>query len=138
MSTEFGGRMVNIHTDVICMDITLLLSKNAMKKAQAVLDFKNDSLLLFGKKHPLLFTNSGHYCIPLSKNKLEIEKTDSEHNISNQFVLICSSPLEKKKKVIKLHHQFCQCGAEKLKDPINLSKIATTDKKSMIDVGDDI
>ena len=88
----------------------LLLSKKVMKKAQAVLDFKNGSLLLFDKRHQLLFTNSGHYCIPLSKNELEIEKRDREHNISNQLVLICSSPLEKKK-VTKLHCQFCYCGA---------------------------
>lgn len=46
--TEFGCRRVNIHTDVICKDIPLLLSKNVMKKARAVLDFKNDSILLFG------------------------------------------------------------------------------------------
>ena len=49
--TELGGRRVNIHTDVISKDMSLLLSKNAMKKAQAVLDFKNDSILLFGERH---------------------------------------------------------------------------------------
>ena len=119
------------------MGIPLLLSKNVMKKAQAVLDFKNDSMLLFGKKHPLLFTNSGHYCIPLSKNKLEIKKRGTEH-ISNQLILICSSLVEMKKKVIKLHRQFCHCGAEKLKSLIDLSKFAKTDKKVMIDIVDDI
>ena len=91
----------------------MLLSKNAMKRAQAVLDFKNDSILLLGERHPLLFTSPGHYCIQLSKNKLETEKRDSEH-ISNQIVLICSSPTAMKKKVIKFHCQFCHCGAEKL------------------------
>ena len=77
------------------------------------------------------------YCIPLSKNKLEIEKRDSEH-ISNQLVLICSSPLEMKKEAIKLNCQFCHCGAEKLKDLTNLSMIAKTDKKLMRDIVDDI
>ena len=77
------------------------------------------------------------YCIPLSKNKLEIEKRDSEH-ISNQLVLICSSPLEMKKEAIKLNCQFCHCGAEKLKDLTNLLMIAKTDKKLMIDIVDDI
>ena len=48
--TELGGRTVNIQTDVICKDIALLLNKNEMKRAQAVLDFKNDSILLFGQK----------------------------------------------------------------------------------------
>ena len=78
---ELGGRRVNIHTVVICKDIPLLLSKNTIKKAQAVLDFKNDSTLLFDERHPL-FASSGHYCIPISKNKLETEKRHSEH-ISN-------------------------------------------------------
>ena len=55
--TAFGSRRVNIHTVVICKDIPLLLSKNGMKKAHTVLHFKNDSILLFGKKHPLLFKN---------------------------------------------------------------------------------
>ena len=43
-----------------------------------------------------------------------------------------------KKKVIKLHRRFCDCGADGLKDLINLSKTAKTDKKLMIDVVDDI
>ena len=74
MHTELGCRRVNIHTDVICKDILLLLSKNVIKKAEDVLDFKNDSMIVFGKRHPFLFTISDHQCIPLSKNKLEIEK----------------------------------------------------------------
>ena len=45
--TELGGGRVNIHT-VISKDIPLLLRKNAMKKIQALLDFKNDSILIFG------------------------------------------------------------------------------------------
>ena len=125
MPTKLGGRRVNIHTNVICKDISLLLSRNAIKMAQAVLDFKNDSLSSFVKKHPLLFTNFSHYCLPLSKNKLEVEKRHSEH-ISNQLVLICSSPLKMKKKVIKLYREFFHSGAEKLKDLINLSKTVKT------------
>ena len=56
--TELGGGRVNIHTDVISKDMPLLLRKNAMKKVQALLDFKNDSILIFGQKNLLLFTNS--------------------------------------------------------------------------------
>ena len=46
--TELGSGRVNIYTDVISKNIPLLLRKNAMKKVQALLDFKNDSILIFG------------------------------------------------------------------------------------------
>ena len=67
-----------------------------MKKSQAVLDLKNDSILLFGKRHPLLCTNFDHYYIPLSKNKFEIEEAVNTYQIN--FV-ICLLPIEMKKRL---------------------------------------
>ena len=53
--------------DVISFDIPLLLSKESMKRANTVIDFKNDYVELFRKNINLFFTSSGHYCI-LIKN----------------------------------------------------------------------
>ena len=56
---------VLLTTDVISFDIPLLLSKESMKQANTVIDFKNDYIELFGKNINLLFTSSGHYCIQI-------------------------------------------------------------------------
>ena len=54
---------VSIVTDLVNDDIPLLLSKEAMKKANTQIDLSPDSFFMFGTKPPLIFTNSGHYAI---------------------------------------------------------------------------
>ena len=68
-----ADRKVTIKTDVVTSDIPLLLSLEAMKKAEVKLDLVNDSAEIFGKHIPLNHTESGHYCIPLNKDVLPIE-----------------------------------------------------------------
>ena len=48
---------VLLTTDVISFGIPLLLSKESMKRANNVIDFKNDYLELLGKKINLIFTS---------------------------------------------------------------------------------
>ena len=70
-----GSKKVNLETDVIDADIPLLMSKAAMKKAETVLNFNEDSVTMFGEQQHLLKTSSGHYAIPLTiKEKLLILK----------------------------------------------------------------
>ena len=52
-------------TDVISFGIPQLQSRNAMKSANAVTDFWNGYVELFGRKVNLHFTSSGHYCIQM-------------------------------------------------------------------------
>ena len=55
---------VTVYTEIIDNKIPLLLSKDAMKRADTVLYFSTDSVSMFGMKFQLDFTSSGgHYMI---------------------------------------------------------------------------
>ena len=56
---------VLLTTDVISFYIRLLLIKESMKRANTVIDFKNDYTELCGKKINLFFTSLVCYCIPI-------------------------------------------------------------------------
>ena len=62
------SKRVMIGTDVIQTDIPLLLSKEAMRKANTVIHFQRNCVTMFGKPVSLLYTTVGHYCIALNKN----------------------------------------------------------------------
>ena len=63
-----GKKEVLIVTDVVNNDIPLLLSKSAMKRAETVIDFKNDTAIMLGRQINLISTQSGHYAVPLTDN----------------------------------------------------------------------
>ena len=58
--TCIGGKNVFMETDIIHGDSPLLLSKDAMKKAEMNIDFIKDEVTVFGPTQKLLFTSSGH------------------------------------------------------------------------------
>ena len=77
-------------TDVIDTELQRLLSKNAMKLAKVKIDFNNDKINIFREDIDILFTESGHYFIPISRTNKAISEVDkgnsTEHillNISN-------------------------------------------------------
>ena len=121
-----GKKRISIESDIVEADIPLLLSKEALKKAETVLDFNNDTAVMFGEKQTLIPTQSGHYAIPLSVAK-------DEKSIDQQIVLISNSYEEKGstpyKIALKLHRQFCHCRAEKLVKLIKMSKLWREEKE---------
>ena len=58
---------VRIRTDVVREEITLLLSKKSIKKAETNVDFKTDTVSMFGSQQELIITSSGHYAVPLGQ-----------------------------------------------------------------------
>ena len=64
-----GEKQVMIQTDVVEGDLPLLLSREFMKQANSNLDFRDDTLEILGQKLNLSVTNSGHYGLPLGRNK---------------------------------------------------------------------
>ena len=64
-------------TDVVDVNIPLLLSKESLKKANAVLDFSKDTAQMLGEKHQLLCTSSGHYALPIVLSRRE--DCDEDH-----------------------------------------------------------
>ena len=125
-----GKKRISIESDIVEADIPLLLSKEALKKAETVLDFNNDTAVMFGEKQTLIPTQSGHYAIPLSVAK-------DEKSIDQQIVLISNSIYEEKgstpyKIALKLHRQFCHCRAEKLVKLIKMSKLWTEEEEKVL------
>ena len=49
LPAKIGMRNVKIETDIVEAEIPMLLSKNSMKKADAKLDFVNDTVDMFGE-----------------------------------------------------------------------------------------
>ena len=102
-----GGKKVIIRTDVVPSDIPLLLSLNAMKKAKIKLDLEQDCATIFGKNVILHHTTSGHYCVPLIKDCINVDEVC--------VVVITTAPESTcKKTLLKLHRQFAHPPAAKL------------------------
>ena len=62
------NKEVDMHTDVINNELPLLLSKDAMKKADTTIGFTKDKINIFGQETDTKFTSGGHYLIPISKS----------------------------------------------------------------------
>jgi len=60
------GQRCELETDVVECNISLLLSKKAMKKGKVCLDFENDTAVIGGKRLKLGVSTAGHYLMPLS------------------------------------------------------------------------
>ena len=68
-----AGEMCNIESDIIAEDIPLLLSKNSLKKADAIIDMKNDKAFILGKEVKLHLSTSGHNCIDIDPRTGKID-----------------------------------------------------------------
>lgn len=113
-----AGKKVNIETDIIDSDIPLLLSQNAMQKADTKIDFATDKISMFGKQIDLIFTSSGHYAIPVNDNcKVSTNSDDQPSRIffTNVLKLDFMDLKEKQATAIKLHEQFSHASGSKLK-----------------------
>ena len=99
-----GKQRITIDTNVVQEDIPLLLSKSSLKKAKSEINFYDNSIQMFGQKHNLIETQSGHYVLPLKeeRNVLESINTDT----SMKCVLVCEKVMTSKEKTLKLHRQF--------------------------------
>ena len=64
-----GEKKVLIETEVVDSEFPLLLSKEAMKKAEMTTDFVNDKAKILGNVVNLELTSSGHYTLPLTKER---------------------------------------------------------------------
>ena len=104
---------VSIINDVVNADIPLLLSKDAMKRAETCLNFEDDAVTMLKKKIPLNCTSSGHYYIPITKplpEKCKFKHIPFIKEISSKNMA------EKIKIATKLHRQFCHPSCKKLCD----------------------
>ena len=98
-----GQRSVTIESDVLCSEINPLSSKESLKKANAELNFNNDTVHILGQNVDLHVTTTRHYTLGKKNLKTEIS------------TLVCSDDMSPKKKALKLHRQFAHPPAHILK-----------------------
>ena len=110
-----GKKYIHLATEIVPSDVPLLLSKETMKAAEADIDFRTDSITLFGNKENLICTSSGHYAIPINHYSQNSPKNGVE--VNNVLVSISNSDAPRTAK--KLHHQFSHPSSKRL---INLVK----------------
>lgn len=102
LPAKIGPTKCHIETEVVPVDIPLLLSKMALKRAGTVLDMENDRVVMFKQPVPLELTSSGHYCVDIRDDNTEADTNESE-------VLVVTAEMstkEKRKVLLKLHKQF--------------------------------
>ena len=108
---RIGRKSIYVETDVVTAEIPMLLSKGAMKKANAKLDFVHDKIEMFGEQIELKFTSSGHYMIDLKPFSIE----DAKESIS---LLSLTEATAK-----KLHTQFGHAPTDRLIELVRNSGI---------------
>ena len=63
---KIGEKDVMLQTDVVNIKIPVLLSKQAMKRGNAVIDFDSDVITMYGVEYPMTLTTSNHYAIQIA------------------------------------------------------------------------
>ena len=96
---------------MINSEIPLLLSKRAMKKAEFLLDFKEDMMSVFSKRINLQCTHSGNYLASLTKHA---EMASNASDILFIKKIADKLPSEKRKIAEKLQKQFSHLSHNKL------------------------
>ena len=96
---------------MVPIELPLLLSKESLNRAGAELDIPNDEAVLFGEKLKLELTSSGHYCVSTTGHQNGEEIEDIMYSTATFQGM---SGVEKRKSLLKLHHQFGHANVAKL------------------------
>ena len=120
---------VSIVTNSVNDDIPLLLSKEAMKKANTQINFSSDSDFMFGTKQPLIVTTSGQYVIAIGERAFLEQLKEKKQIIILHAKTVDLSNKEKAAK--KLHSHFSHPLPEKLIKLI--SNVGLAEDKDLID-----
>ena len=126
--TKIASKDVLLKTDVVEVEIPLLLSKAALKKASAKMNFENDTIELWGKEENLLESSCGHYMIPIlnhteSKNKTEMKIS---YNIIQEKDDVM-------KKAMKIHKHFSHANKKRIQKIIEEAGIWSEEMNQALD-----
>ena len=72
LPAEIAGQKIMIRTVIVQSDISLVLSRNAMKTGSVKMDLEKDTATIFGKEVTLNLTTSGHYSVPIKRRRKEL------------------------------------------------------------------
>ena len=118
--TIIGKTSVLLETHIVEADVPFLLSKEALKKANAFINFENDTISIFGETQNLFLTTSGQYALPIDFQCGQLLSELGE-NQATESVFITTELCDKNKIASKLHRQFSHLKAERLIDLLKSS-----------------
>ena len=116
LPVEIVGIEGTLETEIVNEDVPLLVSKEAMKRIEMVINFAKDEALILGKKTKLETTSSGHYILPLTKER-NIISPSNQSNLQETLLTLNlegKSKAEKHKIARKLHGNFGHPSHEKM------------------------
>ena len=115
LPVSVGGINTFLNIDVVEAPIPLLISKAAMKKAGAVIDTRDDTLMIFDKKMPMVTVKAGHYAIVLDEYNhdntevaevLEVKTEEEEEETKEKKEIWAENEEEREKQIKKVHEQL--------------------------------
>ena len=84
---SIGSVNCYIDVEIIKEKIPLLLSKQSLKNAEAVINIANDKIKVFGKDVDLYFSTSGYYCLEIFPIKFAANKIKEILIVENDLTL---------------------------------------------------
>ena len=112
-----GKKNIHIETDIVELDIPMLLSKSSMKRAQTEINFKDDTVKMLGQVQDISLTTSGHYAVSLNEKKQILD--DVTRKGASITLNVQDHSEDKWKTAHKLHYQFSHPHPNKLIDLVN-------------------
>ena len=130
-----GSRDILISANVIDLDLPLLISKNAMKKANTIINFKEDKVTMYGENIKVRFTSTGHYCITLNKYvDVCYYGSDAFHvYFSNLEKVNEFTTQEKERAAVKLHKQFCHASGKRLRQLLVSARVRDKEMLKLVE-----
>lgn len=121
-----GDKNVSLTTEVVTEDIPLLFSRRSMKKAKATLNTADDTINMLGEQIKLIITSTGHYAVPISRNRAILEQN------ANINLLSTIPNMNNEQIALKLHRQFAHPPPERLIKLIEKSNYVNHELNSKI------
>ena len=106
------GKDRELNAFVIEGEIPLLLSRVALSEFEAIMDYKNDLLIMNGIEQSMHVAKSGHFVVDIDR---PVEKKD--------LILFCDGEKDAKKAAVKLHRYFGHPSSQRLIDMVKQSDL---------------
>ena len=126
---KIGSKSIYVESDVVNTDIPMLLSRPSMKKAGTHINFKDDTVTMFGNKQKIDVTSSGHYSVSLNSNSKVLNDVVA---LNSKVTLHAENDSSTESIALKLHCQFSHPSSDRLVKLVRNSN--WHDKSNLIDL----
>ena len=130
-----GTTPVTIEADIVDTEIPLLFSRQSLKKAGMIIDFKHDTAFFLNQKLPLSVTSTGHYILPITQYSLMLSQNVKSVNLT--FTMATENK-SKTEIALKLHRQFAHAPAPRIVKLLKSAQDPWCSDKDLFDALDDV